>query len=67
MKKGIFLILFYLIYLSPNLIFAADVSSSKKAKNPFYECFTGDPSEPKKYCTKLPESKNKQPIKVQIS
>ena len=67
MKKGIFLILSYLTTLFPNIVLAADASSSKKAENPFYECFAGDASEPKKYCTKLPETKNKQPIKVQIS
>ena len=67
MKKGIFIILFFIIYLSPNLIFAGDVSSTKKAENPFYECLSGDVSNPKKYCTKLPETKNKQPTKIQIS
>ena len=67
MKKSIFLILSYLTTLFPNIVLAADASSSKKAENPFYECFTGDASNPKKYCTKLPEIKNKQPVKVQIS
>ena len=67
MKKGIFLILSYLTTLFPNIVLATDTTSSKIAENPFYECLSGDISNPKKYCTKLPETKNKQPIKVQIS
>ena len=67
MKKGIFLILSYLTTLFPNIVLAADTTSSKIAENPFYECLSGDISNPKKYCTKLPETKNKQPTKVQIS
>ena len=56
MKKGVFLILSYLTTLFPNIVLAADASSSKKAENPFYECLSGDASNPKKYCTKLPET-----------
>ena len=67
MKKGIFLILSYLTTLLPNIVLAAETTSNKIAENPFYECLSGDISNPKKYCTKLPESKNKQPTKVQIS
>ena len=67
MKKGIFLILSYLTTLFPNIVHAADTRLNKIAEKPFYECLAGDISNPKKYCTKLPESKNKQPTKVQIS
>ena len=66
MKKGIFFVLSYLITLFPNILLAADTTSNKIAEN-LYECLSGDISNPKKYCTKLPETKNKQPIKVQIS
>ena len=67
MKKCIFLILSYLTTLFPNILIAADTTLSKIAENPFYECLSGDISNPKKYCTKLPETKNKQPTKIQIS
>ena len=59
--------MFCLTTLFPNIVLSADTRSSKIAENPFYECLTGDISNPKKYCTKLPETKNKQPTKVQIS
>ena len=49
MKKGVFLILSYLTTLFPNIVLAADASSSKKAENPFYECLSCDASNPKKY------------------
>jgi len=67
LKKSFFLIVFYLTTLFPNIVLAVDTSSSKITENPFYECLSGDISNPKKYCTKLPESKNNQPTKVQIS
>ena len=67
MKKGIFLILSYITTLLPNIVLAAETTSNKIAEKPFYECLSGDISNPKKYCTKLPETKNKQPTKVQIS
>ena len=67
MKKDIFFILSYLITFFPNILLAADTTSNKIAEKPFYECLSGDISNPKKYCTKLPETKNKQPTKVQIS
>ena len=67
MKKDIFFILSYLITFFPNILLAADTTSNKIAENIFYECLSGDISNPKKYCTKLPETKNKQPTKVQIS
>ena len=63
MKKYIYLILFILIALTPNILFAVDASLSKKAENPFSECLF-DSAKLKKYCTKLP---NQKPVKVQIS
>ena len=63
MKKYIYLILFILIALTPNILFAVDASLSKKAENPFYDCLF-DSAELNKHCTKLP---NKLPVKVQIS
>ena len=67
LKKCIFLIVSYSTTLFPYILLAADASSSKKSENPFYECLSGDVSNPKKFCTKLPETKNKQPTKIQIS
>ena len=63
MKKYIYIILFILIALTPNILFAVDASLSKKAENPFSECLF-DSAKLKKYCTKLP---NQKPVKVQIS
>ena len=63
MNKYIYLILFILIALTPNILFAVDASLSKKAENPFYDCLF-DSAELNKHCTKLP---NKLPVKVQIS
>ena len=56
MKKGIFIILFYITTLFPNIVLAADTTSSKIAENPFYECLSGDISNPKNIvlnCQKL--------------
>ena len=46
----IFLIMTYSTTLFPYILLAADASSSKKAENPFYECLSGDVSNPKKFC-----------------
>ncbi len=67
MKTVIYLILSLSITISSSLVFASDSSSSKKNKKDFYECLKGDPSEPKKYCTNLPKTTGKQPVKVQLS
>ena len=57
MKTGIFLILSFFDTLIPNIVLAANAPSGKNAKNPFNGCFLTYPSEQKKYCTKLPETK----------
>ena len=49
MKKDIFFILSYLITFFPNILLAADTTSNKIAEKPFYECLSGDVSNPKKY------------------
>ena len=67
MKTIIYLIFSLSLILFPNIVLAADSSSSKNNKKDFYECLRSDPSEPKKYCTSLPETRGKQPVKVQIS
>ena len=67
MKKVIYLILILSLTLLSNTVLAKDSSSTKKNKKNFYECLLSDPSEPKKYCTNLPETRGKQPVKVQIS
>ena len=67
MKTVIYLIISLSLALLPNIILASDSSSSKKNKKDFYECLKGDPSEPKKYCTNLPETRGNQPVKVQLS
>ena len=67
MKSVIYIIISLSLGLFPNIVFAADTSSNKNNKRDFYECLKGDPSEPKKYCTSLPETRGNQPTKVQIS
>ena len=67
MKTSIYLIFSLSLILFPNIVLAADSSSSKNNKKDFYQCLRSDPSEPKKYCTSLPETRGNQPVKVQIS
>ncbi len=67
MKTVIYFIFSLTLLVFSNIILAADSSSSKKNKKDFYACLKGDPSEPKKYCTNLPETRGNQPVKVQLS
>ena len=67
MKTVISLFFSLSVTLLPNIVLSAYSSSSKKIKKDFYECLLSDPSEPKKYCTNLPKTRGKQPVKVQIS